>query len=125
MKIAPVIDAIGFLGRVQKQDGENRRDSRGQNPQQNKKDDEEQNEQDADSSQRSFEESIASFNNDPQTQASGLSVSTAGSGPGLRVVLKDRQGAVVRQISGEEFVKLREEVAKSASGRGKILDRKL
>lgn len=122
MKIAPLIDAVSFLGRVQKKDDENRRNSRDQNPDQKKK---KEDEKDEEQSQQSFEASVESFKNDPQTKASGLSVSTTGSGPGLRVVLKDNQGSVVRQISGEEFVKLREEVAKSSSGRGKILDRKL
>jgi uncharacterized FlaG/YvyC family protein len=121
MKIAPVIDAIGLFGI--------RPDSNSKNPQQNKQqkkpDENNGEEKESEKPKQSFEESVESFNNDPQAVASGLSVSAAGSGPGLRVILKDGQGAVIRQISGEEFVKLREEVAKSSSGRGKILDRKL
>jgi uncharacterized FlaG/YvyC family protein len=123
MKIAPVIDAITFSGRIQKKDGENQRERRGgQNPQEKKDESSEENQAET---QQNFEASVESFKNDPQTRASGLSVSTQGSGPGLRVILKDQQGAVIRQISGEEFVKLREEVAKSSATRGKILDRKL
>lgn len=117
MKIAPVIDAISLFGI--------RPDSNGGNPKQNKQQKKKDEEKESEKPKQSFEESVESFNNDPQAVASGLSVSAAGSGPGLRVILKDGQGAVIRQISGEEFVKLREEVAKSASGRGKILDRKL
>ncbi len=68
---------------------------------------------------------ITAFSKDAQTAANGLSASVSGSGPGLRVVLKDINGAVVRQFSGEEFLKLRSATAKDGRVRGKILDQKL
>ena len=67
---------------------------------------------------------IDSFHTDTTTIANGLRASLEGEGPGLKIVLKDVNGAVVRHFSGEEFLKLR-----AAAGgphlRGKILDQKL
>ena len=58
-------------------------------------------------------------------QTSGLKAETLGAGPGLRVVLKDVNGSVVKQFSGGEFVRLRETSTKEGSGkRGRILDKK-
>jgi hypothetical protein len=67
---------------------------------------------------------LQGFAKDPQAQASGLQAERTGQGPGLKIVLKNATGGVVRQLSGEEFVKLREATAKGGP-RGKILDRKL
>ena len=52
---------------------------------------------------------VEHFAADTQTQATGLSAQVEGHGPGLRVVLKDRTGQVIRQLTGEEFVKMRED----------------
>lgn len=68
---------------------------------------------------------IASFAEDTQTQAAGLSVSAEGQGVGLKVVLKDRAGQVLRAMSGEEFLRLRTRSGKDTQARGKILDQKL
>lgn len=70
-------------------------------------------------------DAVDSFAHDAQALANGLNASMSGQGPGLRVVLKDGTGAIVRQFTGEEFLQLREAVAASGSARGKILDRKL
>lgn len=70
-------------------------------------------------------QAIDAFANDPQTQANGIQATATGTGPGLRVVLKDGSGAVIRQLSGEEFVRLREELSGDSHSRGKILDQKL
>ncbi len=60
--------------------------------------------------------------NDDGITAHGLIPEVQGTGPGLRVTLKDGRGAVVRQFTGEEFLRLRE----AATGnRGKLLDKKL
>lgn len=65
---------------------------------------------------------ITGFEQDPTTVAHGLQAAVEGSGPGLRVTLKDGNGAFVRQFTGEEFLKLRE----AAQGlRGRLLDKKL
>jgi hypothetical protein len=69
---------------------------------------------------------MESFAHDEQALAAGLTVDPVGKGPGLRVVLKDGTGAIVRQFTGEEFVKLREAAANGTPhAPGKLLDRKL
>ncbi len=59
-----------------------------------------------------------------ETQPQGLHADVVGHAPGLRVVLKDVRGQVIRQFSGEEFLKLRANSTTDARARGKILDRK-
>lgn len=51
-----------------------------------------------------------------------LSASMEGHGPGLRVTLKDGSGAIIRQLSGAEFVALQMESTGAPVGR--ILDQK-
>ena len=68
-------------------------------------------------------DAISAFQSDEQNRANGLNASVTGQGPGLKVVLKDGRGAVVRQFTGEEFVQLRE-AARDGRPRGKILDQK-
>lgn len=67
-------------------------------------------------------EAIHQFSHDLETQRAGLQAEVAGQGPGLVVVLKDGRGAFLRQMSGEEFLKLRQTLTGKS---GKILDRKL
>ncbi len=59
------------------------------------------------------------------SQNNGLAPSLEGSALGLKVILRDGSGAIVRQFSGEEFVKLREAANLDGRSRGKILDQKL
>lgn len=66
---------------------------------------------------------LDSFTQEASSQAYGLNARMEGTGPGLRVTLKDGTGAVIRQFTGEEFLQLRE--AAQTSGRGRILDKKL
>lgn len=54
-----------------------------------------------------------------------LQAEIEGHGPGLRVTLKDQKGAVIRQMSGEEFIKLRDSTRLEPHARGRILDRKM
>lgn len=72
-----------------------------------------------------LEEAVRDFSRDTQAQANGLTISAEGQGPGLRVVVKGSDGAVVRQFTGEEFIRLRESVTQGRSSPGKILDQKL
>lgn len=65
---------------------------------------------------------VDAFSQDSAVVANGLNAAVEGQGPGLRVTLKDGRGAVVRQFTGEEFVRLREA---AAGPRGKLLDKKL
>lgn len=58
------------------------------------------------------------------SMSNSLRAQAEGSGPGLKVILKDGSGAVIRQMTGEEFLKLREQAKSDAQARGKILDQK-
>lgn len=68
-------------------------------------------------------EAVSAFSHDPSSQAHGLSANIEGQGPGLRVTLKDGQGGVVRQLTGEEFMQLK--TAAQGLARGRLLDKKL
>jgi len=72
-------------------------------------------------SEEKVEAALVEFRED--AKASGIDVSMSGKGPGLRVVLTDGSGAIIRQLSGEDFLKMRE--TGQDSRRGKILDQKL
>ena len=58
---------------------------------------------------------VTAFATELQNQTAGLSASMSGQGPGLKVVLKDGSGAVIRQPTGEEFLKLREAATQGAT----------
>jgi len=75
--------------------------------------------------QKQIDDAIEAFQLDPQTQENGLNASSTGNGPGLKVVLKDGQGGIVRQFTGEEFLRLRQSLSKDKRICGKILDQKL
>ncbi len=75
--------------------------------------------------QEQVEQAARDMAKDEQTRASGIQVALEGMGPGLRVTLKDADGSVLRHMSGEEFVKLREAAREGAPKRGRLLDRKL
>ena len=64
------------------------------------------------------------FREDSQATVHGLTATAEHDGPGLKVVLKDGNGTIIRQLTGEEFLKLREAVEQVAA-RGKLLDQKL
>jgi hypothetical protein len=66
---------------------------------------------------------VETFGTDPLHHENGITASSEGNGPGLRVILKDAGGGVLRNVSGEEFLKLREAV-KSGRKSGRILDQK-
>jgi hypothetical protein len=119
VKVNPLSEAFRFFeSRVQKKDdaeGKNRREQ----SQQQKRD------QEPEASYEQVQAAVDAFGGDAQTQANGLTASAVGGGPGLRVVLKDGSGAIVRQFTGEEFLRLREAATKDGRVRGKILDQKL
>ncbi len=71
------------------------------------------------------EEALKTFQNELHVSSQELQASLTSSELGLKVVLKDGSGAIVRQFSGEEFLKMREAAQKLSSNRGKILDQKL
>ncbi|MBI4925645.1 MAG: hypothetical protein HY843_06945 [Bdellovibrio sp.] len=72
-----------------------------------------------------LENAIQSFKDELRIQSKELEASLTSSQLGLKVVLKDGTGTIVRQFSGEEFLKLREAATLDTKSRGKILDKKL
>jgi hypothetical protein len=73
-----------------------------------------------------IEAAVEDFRKDQSMQAHGLSAVIEGAGPGLRIAVRDTNGATVRQFTREEFVRLRSiGSAKDTHPRGKILDQKL
>ena len=123
VKIARIAETIPFLNRVQeKQDAGGGSSSQQQQQQQQKKNPYAKQQE---ANPEEVKAAVQGFETDAQAQANGLSAATIGVGPGLRVVLKDANGAVLRQFTGEEFLRLRENASQDAGARGKILDRKL
>jgi hypothetical protein len=119
MKINPVNNALSLLNRVrekQEHGGQSQRDPQNQQQEQPKQ---------QEPLPEAVQQAVEAFQTDSQTQSNGLSATMEGSGPGLRVVLKDGSGGVVRQFTGEEFIKLREAAGQDTRARGKILDQKL
>jgi hypothetical protein len=55
---------------------------------------------------------------------SAMQAEAEGHGPGLRVLLKDREGKLLKAMTGTEFVKMREQDVVEPPKKGKILDRK-
>lgn len=76
-------------------------------------------------SDQQVEQAIEGFSLESNDHRHGLVAEASGSGPGLKVLLKDASGGIIRQMTGEEFVKLRQEVAVGSKRPGKILDQKL
>jgi hypothetical protein len=71
-------------------------------------------------------DAVASFHLDAVSQANGLSAVIEGSGPGLKIAVKDINGTILKQFTGEEFLLLRSPDSPNTSRpRGKILDRKI
>jgi len=128
MKINPFSGAMQFLNRVRENaDGDSQTPGQYSGNEKKKKKD-----QDKDSDGPEFKvddakvnAAVDAFGGDVQAQSNGLSASMSGTGPGLKVVLKDASGNVLRQFTGEEFLRLREGVSKEGTGRGKLLDRRL
>jgi hypothetical protein len=102
-------------------DGGNGRD---QYMRQQKKDGDGEEKSSPEDQKRKMEQALQSFKDDPQTLASGISAEAEGSGLGLRVIVKDASGGVIRQFTGDEFMKLREAVGQDQKGRGRLLDQK-
>ncbi len=56
-------------------------------------------------------QAIDAFGAELKEREGGLHAEQVGSGPGLRVVLKDGSGRVIRQLSGQDFLKMRQAVS--------------
>lgn len=124
LKIAPLNPAAHFVNQVRE-----KRDSGDESRQQPQQDRREKNEQsEYEATEASVNAALESFSQDEQARSHGLQAERSGHGPGLKVVLRDQNGAILRQFTGEEFVKLRESCVPDVpghGGRGKLLDRKL
>lgn len=72
----------------------------------------------------SVQKAIEDFSTNQTNLNHGISAASEGNGPGLRVVLKDAAGGILRSVSGEEFLKLKEAVS-AGSKSGRILDQKV
>lgn len=68
-------------------------------------------------------QAVETYGADPTNLDHGITATPDGQGPGLRVILKDAYGGVLRNVSGDEFLKLREAV-RSGRKSGRILDQK-
>jgi hypothetical protein len=120
VKISALPEFFRFTNRVQeKRDGQG---AQGEGHRQQER--EKPEEQHKQASEQEVTQAVSLFQGDVQAREAGLFAETVGQGPGLRVVLRDGRGAVVRQFTGEEFLKLRETAAKDTRARGKILDQK-
>jgi hypothetical protein len=122
VKVTSLTEALRFAGIVREK--KDQRDGQGQ-PQQQQHQKSRDQETGREVSGNEIDEAIASFQKDAQASSNGLTATATGQGFGLRVVLKDGSGAVIRQLTGEEFVKLREAASQQSRPRGKILDQKL
>lgn len=120
MKITAIPEFFRFTNRVhEKPDGQSPQGQGNPDPGKQSKDEDER-----EASPEAIGQAIANFESDAKAREAGLKAESIGSGPGLKVVLRDGQGAVVRQFTGAEFLKLREAASKDPRTRGKILDQK-
>jgi hypothetical protein len=69
------------------------------------------------------QEAIHAFSEDELNKTSGIHAEMVGQGPGLKVNLKDASGGLLRSVSGEEFLRLRDAAAQGNRS-GHILDQK-
>jgi uncharacterized FlaG/YvyC family protein len=67
-----------------------------------------------------LDQAVEAFQKDAQAKQQGIEVERA---PGLNIVLKDISGSVIRQFTGEEFLRLRDAIRDGRTS-GKILDKK-
>ncbi len=70
------------------------------------------------------EQAVSDFQSESKNQQHGLNAALSGNSPGLRVVLSDINGNVIRQFEADEFLRLRASGNSDTRGRGKLLDQK-
>jgi hypothetical protein len=70
------------------------------------------------------QKAIDEFSTNETNASHGISATQEGNGPGLKVLLKDSNGGLLRSVSGEEFLKLRQAIQSGAKS-GRILDQKV
>lgn len=118
MKIPAVTDIPRPIDRVNSKD----ETDTGSFEQERRKQEHDQNEDPSvEVTEETVDQAIELFAKDQQALSAGL---TAKRESGGRISIADDQGQLIRQLSGEEFVRLRESIAKSSGESGKILDQK-
>ncbi len=126
MKIQSLTRLVGYSGAVREKTEERSFQQGNSNSEHPKKDRESAEGEDRqEASAETVGQAVEAFRADVNTQANGLNVSMEGAGPGLKVLLKDKSGGLVRSFTGEEFLRLREETSRDGRICGKILDQKL
>lgn len=68
-------------------------------------------------------QALETFGNQKLSQE--LDATAQGSGQDLKVMLKDKNGKLIRQMTGAEFVDLKQTLEKQGAAIGKMLDQKL
>jgi uncharacterized FlaG/YvyC family protein len=122
MKIQSLIPNFGYREVTKKKEA-TLDDQRQQKKEESPRDSNEKESEEKEFSFESVNEELTHFAEENASLLAGISASVNGTGPGLRVTLKDGKGAVVREISGEEFMQMRE--ASKVTGRGHLIDKKL
>lgn len=122
MKINSYASIHPLFGKISEA-GADKQGGAGQNAFERHKKKDEEKEENFEASLEAVEAAVDGFADDKLNLSNGISASAEGAGPGLRVVLKDASGGVLRSVSGEEFLKLRE-AASSGARSGRLLDRK-
>src|ERR1035437_8048457 len=114
--------AVHMFERVNEKNADKQGGSGSNAFEQNKKDQEKKEEFEV--TVENVQKAIETFSANQTNQTHGISASQDGTGPGLKVTLRDSTGGVLRSVSGEEFLKLREAI-QSGSKSGRILDQKV
>lgn len=133
MRIGPNSPLTSWFNRITDRDAQNRDDQSHSNQGKErdsdaKKDEREEVDFDVKADIEKIEKALEWFAKDSQARKNGLTADKDGKGPGLRVILKDAAGAVIRRLTPGEFLKLQEAQAnptiETVRMSGKILDRK-
>ncbi len=126
MKIYGPSELFRYVDRVQARgDGDHAQGQQGENQRQSQEGHTDGKNGEDEITQENLDAAIVAFDSDQQAKANGLHAERTGTGPGLRVVLRDHNGDVLRQYTGGEFLKLRDNASRDFKSRGKLLDRKL
>jgi hypothetical protein len=124
MKILPLIrSATSVESPRKKQDGGG--DGREAYQRQKKTEKDHPQERDPEQFERALSDAREEMERESSAVIPGLKTEVQGEGPGLRVVLKNADGSVIGQYSGEDFLELRSRVKDVTLKSGRLLDRKV
>ena len=123
MKIQSLLSSVGYREVLRQRDAVGDESPKRQNEQQSAGDEKEKENEAKLLSFDAVAEELTHFSEENAANLAGISTSIEGNGPGLTVTLKDGKGAVVRQLTGQEFMEMR--VSARGVGRGQLIDKKL